>query len=85
MLPKCPLIGQRMAGELRRGVCLDANFRQLNQSMANSTLGDVQDTALQATKDNGLIVDFTLGPNQGAGVSRIGGISSDFVEISPTQ
>ena len=30
--------------------------------------GDVQDATLQATKDNGLLVDFTLGPNQGAGV-----------------
>jgi len=28
----------------------------------------LQDTALQATKDNGLIMDFSLGPNQGAGV-----------------
>ena len=29
---------------------------------------NVQETALQASKDNNLIVDFTLGPNQGAGV-----------------
>ena len=50
--------------------------------MANSISGDVQDTALQATKDNGLIVDFTLGPNQGAGVSRIGGISSDNFDFA---
>ena len=28
----------------------------------------VQDTALQASKDNGLVIDFTIGPNQGAGV-----------------
>lgn len=30
--------------------------------------GELQDTALQATKDNGLVIDLALGPNQGAGV-----------------
>lgn len=34
----------------------------------SSFTGQLQDTALKATKDNGLIIDLALGPNQGAGV-----------------
>lgn len=33
--------------------------------------GKLQDTALQATKDNGLIIDLAMGPNQGAGIPSV--------------
>lgn len=36
--------------------------------MLTRLLGTIQDAALQAAKDSGLIIDLSLGPNQGAGV-----------------
>jgi hypothetical protein len=60
------LLGYYLYGNFPQGTPLPVDWAKYG--WGTDAWKELQDAALQATKDNGMIMDFAMGPNQGAGV-----------------
>ena len=90
IIPQHQYLGLRMDSEQRHGVCFYKCFMSPTVSISQvltTRTDSLFKSMVQATKDNNLIMDFAMGPNQGTGVpapSTSDGLMWDLVIFNET-